>query len=568
MKKIITVLLIISCLVSCDETTLDTNFTPEGELTKIEVITSDNQGSNVDPDVGLEIPKFTLINTNVTFKSTTDPSLIESSLWLIPQPDARPSTGDATLLNVTEFTENEPVVQFLRGNETNDNVEANGFFVSLIETLKDGTINRAGVQIVVREGLNPAIVSAPATRNVPTSIQLPPLGVLGLATTDTNTSFVWKIVDDGFFIDPSGAQVTELIVNNAVPDLNSVPVVFTATDERSEISLQIIRNAPVPTTSEVVVFPITVLPGLVPNGGAFKDNVKLNSEGNQIRILYEDVEFDNASIIQPSDYTVDVNTSGTGITLQSTTVTNVATTMVDVVDDTGAPVLDDNGVQKKATEVTLTLSQKIPPLFMDNVTLSFSNINVLSTENIPIANFEGTRSLAVAETGENIMPSASFDFEDGMFWNGGGFFFPNPPNTSEISFSSEQAYTGTQSLLFETVGTNLSTLPTNFGIGASVITTDSPMLTNGTEYTFSMMVYVESTSPGASVASFLLDFASFPQGAELNALPTGQWVVISGTRVVGADNRILIRVVANDGTTGNVKVFVDHYDVRVADDGK
>ena len=565
MKKILLIIGMISFLVSCEETTLDTKTTADEDITKIEVITG-GLGPNIDPETGIEIPKFILTNSDVTFKSTTESSLIASSIWLIPQPEARPDTGDTTPINVVEFTTAEPTVQFLRGNETAANGEANGFVINLIETLNDGTINRASVQISVRQGLNPSIIEAPATRNVQTTIQPSPLGVLGLASTDFDTEFIWTVVDDAFFIAPDGSMVNELIVDDYVSTLNSIPVVFTATDGSSAISLQIIRNSPLPTTSEIVTFNISVFPGLLPNGGEFKDNIKLNSEGNQIRILYEDVLFSNLDIIQPSDYSINVNTTGTGISLPETTVNTMTSSVIDVFDDAGMPVLNEDGIQIQATEIILALSQNIPPLFMDNVTLEFSNENVLSSTDIPIAIFNNGDALAVSETGVNLMPIISLDFEEPSVWNAGSFFFPLPANTDEISFSTEQAFTGNQSLLFDTVGTPLSTFPNNFGIGTSVVTEDLPALENGTEYTFSMMAYVESAAPGDALTGFLLDFAVFNQGVLLEELPVGQWVVVNGTRVVGTDLRLLIRVVGNN-VTGNSKVFVDHFDIRVADDG-
>jgi len=570
MKKILIFLAVVSLVVSCENDTLDRTATPEGELTRIEVISDGNPTPNIDPETGIELSKVFLTNTDVTFRSTTSLELIQSSLWFIPQPDARSTdTGDITDINITEFNTAAVTVQFLRGNETQIDNERNGFVINLIETLTDGTINTATVQVGIRQPLNPSIVSAPATRGIPTTIQPSPLGVLGLASTDTDTQFIWRIVDDGFFILPDGSLVTEVIVDDYVSTLSPVPVIFTAVDGLGEISLQIIRNFPIPSESEVVNFTIDVFPGFLPNGGEFKDNIKLNSLGNELRILYQGVEINNINDIQPSDYVVNVNTSGSGNTLPDITVNNITSSVIDVVDDDGIPVLDDDGNQLQATELILTLSQKIPPLFMDNVTLGFTNENIVSTTGVPLAFFEGSEALNVVQTGENIMPNSSFDFEDSNVWNGDGFFFPNPPDTSELSFSTEQAYTGSQSFLFDTVGTPLSNFPTNFGIGAAVVATDLPLLESGVEYTFSMMVYVENTDAGSFITAFLLDFAVFNQGAQLSSLATGQWVVINGTRVAGADNRLLIRVVNPDNnTTGNVKVFVDHFDVRVADDGR
>jgi len=570
MKKILIFLAVVSLVVSCENDTLDRTATPEGELTRIEVISDGNPTPNIDPETGIELSKVFLTNTDVTFRSTTSLELIQSSLWFIPQPDARSTdTGDITDINITEFNTAAVTVQFLRGNETQIDNERNGFVINLIETLTDGTINTATVQVGIRQPLNPSIVSAPATRGIPTTIQPSPLGVLGLASTDTDTQFIWRIVDDGFFILPDGSLVTEVIVDDYVSTLSPVPVIFTAVDGLGEISLQIIRNSPIPSESEVVNFTIDVFPGFLPNGGEFKDNIKLNSLGNELRMLYQGVEINNINDIQPSDYVVNVNTSGSGNTLPDITVNNITSSVIDVVDDDGIPVLDDDGNQLQATELILTLSQKIPPLFMDNVTLGFTNENIVSTTGVPLAFFEGSEALTVLQTGENIMPNSSFDFEDSNVWNGDGFFFPNPPDTSELSFSTEQAYTGSQSFLFDTVGTPLSNFPTNFGIGAAVVATDLPLLESGVEYTFSMMVYVENTDAGSFITSFLLDFAVFNQGAQLSSLATGQWVVINGTRVAGADNRLLIRIVNPDNnTTGNVKVFVDHFDVRVADDGR
>ncbi len=539
MKKILIILGVI-CLVatSCEDAPLDKTATPDNQLNIIQVITSDNQGANIDEDTGIEIPKAVFTNTDVTFKSNTDPQLVQSRLWLIPQPEARPAAGGTTNINITEFTTAEPTVQFLRDNETTQNSENQGFIINLIETLTDGSIKRANVQVGVRRPLTPDIVPIGdrVTRGEQINLTLLSPAQLGLSQSDFNTTMTWTIIDKGVFNLPNGETTDTRIIEFGQDEFNSpsqIPITFTELGEGS-FSLKITRNEPIFSEVEKV-FTVEVVDVLVPSGGD-KDPIKLSADGSRINILYTE-SITNTGSIGAGDYVLNYDNSL--FPSFSTTINNIQFN-------------GDNDV------ITLVLSESIPSFMMDSVTLDYTGTGIMSESGKVLDIFE---DLKVFPTGTNEFNAdfSGFEVETGVWDNGW-----EPQHLAEILFSTERALLGSQSMLF-----NITSSPTV--LGAFRHETDPIIFSPSQTGTFevSYWVYVESTDATASLNLFWLDGSSVQWlvsvGAIINQLDTNRWVKVSGQRDFsqGAKTDPLIRV-----TEGNARFFVDHIDIRPVDDGR
>ncbi len=537
MKKILIILGAI-CLIttSCEDAPLDKTATPDSELNIIQVITSDNQGANIDDDTGIEIPKAVFTNTDVTFKSNTDPQLVQSRLWLIPQPEARPESGGTTNINITEFTTAEPTVQFLRDNETTQNSENQGFIINLIETLTDGSIKRANVQVGVRRPLMPDIVPIGdrVTRGEQINLTLLPPVQLGLSQSDFNTTMTWT-VDKGEFNLPDGETTNTRVIEFGQDEFNSpsqIPVTFTELGEAT-FSLKITRHEPIFSEVEKV-FTVEVSNFLFPSGGD-KDPIKLSADGSKISILYTN-GITNGASIGTGDYVL--NYDNAALPGFSATVNSIEFSA-------------ENDV------VTLVLSESIPAFMMDDLTLEYSGTGIISERGNELGTFDG---LKVFPTGTNEFNAdfGGFEIETGAWENAWENHF------AELLFSTERALLGSQSMLFD-----VTSSPT--GIGAWRMENDPIVFIPSQTGTFevSYWVYVESTDATANLNMFWLDGSSIQWlvnvGVLINELETNKWVKVSGQRdfVEGAKTDPFIRI-----AEGNARLFVDHIDIRPVDDGR
>ncbi len=565
-------------LLSCEEAPLDKTAAPDGELSKIKVVTTIEQTGDPNDDSGLPPGNSTPVNDEV--KVSSEREGVVKRVWRFPG-DANILTPNLTVVESSVGGQDvklvdelgEVSISFVEPNDTNIEAERSGFIIGLTETLADGTIKRSSTQIQARDEVKAVINSFDqATVNAPISFKAGTLQELGLATNDVfgenQTVLEWDF-GNGRLVNSEG----EVLNVNAVTGVNnpdqSYSVVFpNITPEGGvleRVKLKLTRNYPVESIDSTFV-DITVIGGLVPDRGVAKDAIKLSANGTEIRVGYSE-EIADLSVINASDYTLSIDAAEINDSALRTKIEAITVSAIKIADD-------------NPNDILLTLSSDIPSVLMDNVALSFTSESLKGVSGALISAFENS---TVSQTGVNLIAALAADFEDSTTWNGGGFFFANPSDTPELSFSTERSLSGTTSFLFDTSDTDLSpsAMPNNFGIGASAITTAELELSSTTvEYEFSMWVYVEEADPETSLDMFLLDFKS----DELNpsaiavSLEKNKWIKLNAVREIDPASmpngnplnpRAIIRVVNTPNkTSGKVKIFVDQADVRLVDDGR
>ena len=538
-------------LIGCEEPPLDRSFTPKQEISVIQVEGSRTPAVDPQDDSGLEGAPGVFVGDEVTFSSSTNDSEVIERRWFIPQPDA--SETNNSPIKISPFNQIEPVtVSFKRAINSNSDAESVGLPIVLFETLENGITNRLATNIQVRNRVS-AVIQAnnTATQGVPTKVSAGSIEQLGLVPNDLNgigqTTLEWDF-GNGTIINQNGETESKIVTNDVKRNFD---VTFNSAGEQT-VSLKVQRNWPLKSES-ATTFTINVIEFLTPNGGD-KDPVKISADGSKITIRY-DQEIANISVAEPEDFGIIID-APMGSATPSVSVTSV-----------GLQEGDESNIE-------LSLSTDIPGYLMDFVKVTFENESKSDRLRTKNGATIGNLNNKAFPTGENLLETISAaSFEDSTVWTDGGFFFPKPADNPEISFSTERSLTGNSSFLFETTGTDLETIPNNFGIGANIIE-GGPFVTpvdESAEYILSMWVYVESTEPNTNIDFFLLDFAVFTTGATTSNLPIGEWVKISGRRSIASDGdlRSLIRVVnATKNTTSNSKIFVDYAEIRIVDDGK
>lgn len=559
MKKnityILSILLSSMAFWSCEDT-LDTTPRPLDEITRILVTLQNDQSTDPNDDSGLIPPFATFVDLPVTIASSTPDEQVVERVWQVAQPQS------ASSLDFEEITEMGPVTRsFSRPNNTTLAAEQFGFPIILTETLTSGEIRRRETQIQVRANLSAAIIAPGiASINEPTPVRAADAATIGLAATDlTNPGqviFEWDF-GNGVINTPDGPSSTF-----ETTDINQTfNVIFdTVTPDGvdgEEVTLTVTRTFPSESVS-TAVSRIIVVDGLTPSRGAGRDAIKLSALGNSIIVGYEQAIGD-ISPIDASDFELTIDTAEITDAMAAAAIGAITVTNVQIDPTDGNNLL-------------LTLSGNIPSIIMDNVLLTFTGRGLQSQQGESIVPFLDSN---VFPTGTNILGDAS-TFENPMTWAGGGFFWPNPADTPELEFSTEQSLDGSTSMLFNSNSFDLATFGNNFGIGSNIVESGPfggvlPDTEPQGDYVLSMWVYVESAEAGTAVDFFLLDFAAFTTGAQTTNLPVGEWVLVQGTRNVntGGDIRALIRVVnASNNTTGQGRIFVDQASIRVVDDGR
>lgn len=567
--------LIVMLLLSCEEAPLDRNVIPEGEISSISVDLIPDQQVNPQDDSGLAPTFTTLVGSNVTLASTRQSGVVKR-VWLLPS-DVTLSGGltpsDTETDGIVSVEQLDPLMlTFNRQNTPNVNAEARGFLVTLTETLEDGSVEVSTTSIQVRDEVT-AVINAfnQATVNAPVTFRAGTTEQLGLSTADLSgenqTVFEWNF-GNGRIVDADG-NITEFneITGTNNPD-QIITVVFpnvTPTGEEGElVELTVTRNFPIRSESKTENFRVVVIEGLVPDRGEGKDAIKLNASGSEIRVGYSD-EIANISDISASDFEIVVDATEINDAAFRTKVEGISISEVAIAAD-------------NPNDIILSLSSDIPPVLMDNVTLSYTSESLMTVSGALISAFDDS---TVSQTGANLVAASAGDFEDATTWNGGGFFFANPPDTPELSFSSERSLSGSMSFLFDTANTDLSpsVMPNNFGIGASIVENTPIVLESEiVEYVFSMWVYVERASANTLVDMFILDFVGPNPSADTSTLAAGEWVKLEAIREIDPNSMpngnplnptAILRVVDRVAvTTGDAKVFIDQVDIRLVDDGR
>jgi len=535
-------------LVACEEAPLDRNITPKSELAsfiKVEV----PEVSNTDPedDSGLPALPGVFIGEEVSISSSTNNEDVLERKWYIPQPSSEEEEQNITIFNTLDDVK----VSFARASSSKSVNETSGFTIVLFETLNNGETNRYATSVLVRSKVKAAIqASGTATIGIPTKISAGSIEDLGLEVNDVaavgQTTLIWNF-GKGVLVTEDGSIVNSVETNIVDAEFG---VVFNELGEQ-DITLTVQRNWPVKSTNTIEV-KINVIEFLTPNGG-LKDPIKLSADGSKITIRFAQ-EIADISLAKPGDFGLTIN-APVGIVAPSIDIASVA---LEVGDE---------------SNIVLSLSSDIPGYLMDDILLTFDNeskINKITTKEGAIL---GDLNNKVFPTGKNLLENINASsFESSTVWTDGGFFFPNPADTPEMSFSTERSLVGSSSLLFETTGTPLSSIANNFGIGASVVENGPFVLpvTSGANYVVSMWVYVETTEPDTSVNFFLLDFGP-NAGVVASDITLGKWKKVSIVRNIAPDGdlRSLIRVLnPTNSTTSNSKIFVDYAEIRIVDDGK
>lgn len=579
---------IISCssllFINCENDPLNTEVIPVGEVPGIEIKVSEedankpgnrqdfvfvNDGGIVD-DSALPPKLIVLAGSKIEFSGTAPLDRVVKRVWNIPQPEG---IDDASL-NIEQIvqTENFETItrSFSRANNTLAGVEQTGFPIVLTETLIDGTVNRLFNQLEIRRAVTPDFaLPTRSSRNTPIIVRAADRADLGLEAADIRMPgqvvLNWDFGPEPIVVVES-TQLTLTDNTFTTTNLNeSFSVTYPEFIDDQPISLQVIRNFPVrsgdgdPLTGVPPIIKtkmISIVEGLSPNGGSGKDPVKLTSDGSKIFVRYTE-EIANPEILEISDFSLEIEN-----------LNEAPAEIVSAINISEVNVDSSNG-----NVIELVLSSDIPSSLMDNVKLNYSNVDLSSVTGKAILSFDVP--VDVVPTGSNLLAGSS-NFEDEASWSNGGFFFPAPADSEELSFSTEQAFDGETSFLFETTETDLTgagPVPSNGGIGAEIEDHNALGFASAdtADYILSFWVYVEKTDADSSIDYFLLDFAAFTTGSKISELPLGEWTKVSGVRSItpGGDTRSLIRVVNSvNSNTGNVKVFVDQAEIRIVDDGR
>lgn len=567
MKKIINKILFLCIalfLFNCEDAPLDRGFTSSNDIGFIEIVVEDDQIVGVDPEDDSGLPTLAATETNkvVKFSSSNNSGDVVKRIWRLPDPalserDDPFSFGDDIILEGATLND-EVERSFARANRQDVSIEFTGYPIILIETLANGNVLRYQTNLTVRKPVKSAIVPLEqATIDKVTTVNPASFVELGLASTDFNnlnqTKLTWSIDESaGYFVNGTNED-GELIQSQSIEKAadSSVEIVYKSLGEQ-EFTMKVQRFWPVPSM-DTQNFKVNVVSGLVPNGGTDKDPIKLSSDGRTIRIRYTEVISDISSI-SVDNFELNIDTSEVNQNFE------IGISSISLNTDIDDP-----------TQIVLQLTESIPSVLMDNVTLSYDFSGLKSENGISIDTYS---NFPVSQTATNLLADIGIaNFEDTSNWDDGGFFFPNIAGTDEMGFSTEQSFDGVSSFFFDTKETDLSLLPNNSGTGAGTLegtnTISAPAETG--DYRLSMWVYVDRADVGTAVDFFLLDFAFFTTGSAISALPVGKWVKVSGIRSLSSDAKELrpyIRVVKGGVTTGNVKIFIDQIEIRRVDDGR
>lgn len=366
-KNIFFFLTAIAFFSSCEEDTLDRNFTSNSDINYIVIEVSENEPLpsalqslevfEAEEKVSGLTPTYSALttDTNITVSSSSKNEDVAERIWTIPSIS---STGAITSMEVNTL---DPIKNLNFPVAT----QGSGLQFDLKEILKDGSIHRYTTNLKVRQPVKAVFEDAPqSTNNEIVTFKVDDLSDLGLEESDMNTNnqtiLVWTF---------SGAYSIngELVSNRPdgetfkASDILPVEVVYINVGS-FDVSLDVLRNFPAKSfTKQPYKSTVNIVDGSI----ITPEFIELNTTNNELLVIYGQ-EISNVSSVSTNSFNLNYSyvNGATGIMM-----------------DVNIPITKVENSPTNSNAILLTLGASIPAYSSSTeLTYTFAGIETINGE--------------------------------------------------------------------------------------------------------------------------------------------------------------------------------------------